>query len=207
MLHPIMPFITEELWHRLEFGKGRMANAELRIRGEDSILASKWPEPLAVDDTDIGRVEAMRELIVAVRNIRSELRVPVKTRADCVANVADPGLVEFLRDNAELVRVLARVGELRFGDERPAQSSMAVIPGGEAYVPLAGLIDVEQETVRIHKEIENIRKVLKGIDAKFANRNFVARANPEVVENERKRKAEFEDRTTRLERQLEALKR
>ena len=200
LLHPVMPFITEELWHRLGFGPGA-GPAE----AASSILASRWPEPLKCEETDIGRVETLRELIVAVRNIRSEMKVPAKQEVTCLVNTADAGLAEFLAGQAGLVRTLARANRLDFSAARPAGSSLAVITGAELCVPLEGIVDLEQETARMRKEVENLRRVLAGIEAKFANPNFTARARPEVVEQERARKAEFEDKLARLERQLESL--
>ncbi len=205
LLHPIMPFITEELWHRLGFVECRMPNVECRTGSEDSILASKWPESLSVDGADIGRVETMRELITAVRTIRSEMRVPARSMVDCVVNTPDSTLVAFLKGNEEVIRRTANVSGLRFENERPAKSSLAVVPGCEVYVPLEGVVDLEREAGRIRKEIENLVKAVSGIDAKFANPEFEKRAKSEVVEGERRRRAELADRRTRLSRQLESL--
>ncbi len=191
LLHPVMPFITEELWQRLGFSDG-------------SILESAWPEPLKLDKQDTDKVERMRQLIVAVRNIRSEMRVPVKQLTDCVVSTEDQDLADFLKKNQGLVKQAGRVAELRFSDQRPARSSLAVIPGCEVYVPLEGVVDIEREADRISKEIDNLKRAIAGIDAKFANPNFEKRARPEVVENERKRRAEFQDKLARLERQLES---
>jgi valyl-tRNA synthetase len=193
LLHPIMPFITEELWERLGFG-----------RGQGSILQSKWPEALALDESETARVETMREMIVAVRNIRAEMEVPAKTKVRCIVNSADAGLAEFLRRSERLVRELAGVSELEFGSTRPEKSSVAVLPGCEVYVPLAGVVDVEKELERMKKEIANLERLVAGIDAKFANPDFVSRAKPEVVEAERGRRVEFTSKLERLEKQLDA---
>ncbi len=193
LLHPIMPFITEELWHRLGFG------------GEqESILQSKWPEALALDERETARVETMRELIVAVRNIRAEMEVPAKTPVRCIVNSADAGLVDFLRRSEGLVGELAKVSALEFGATRPDRSSIAVLFGCEVYVPLAGVVDVEKELDRMKKEIANLEKLVAGIDAKFGNPNFAARAKPEVVEGERERRTEFQSKLERLRKQLES---
>ncbi|MEO0080967.1 MAG: valine--tRNA ligase [candidate division WOR-3 bacterium] len=200
LLHPIMPFITEELWQRLGFG-GQATESRGR-----SILQSKWPEPLAVDETETGLVEAMRELVAAVRNIRSEMAVPAKVPVRCIVNTADTRLARFLEENVGLVRQLVLVSDLEFSAERPRQSSLAVIPGGEVYVPLAGVVDFERELDRIEKEAAKLRQAIAAIDAKFANPNFEQRARPEVVEGERLRRQELADKLGRLERQLEALR-
>jgi valyl-tRNA synthetase len=214
LLHPLMPFITEELWQKLGFGRvqglaeddRRFAFKGSRVQGTESILQSKWPEPLAVDESDTSRVEAMRELIVAVRTIRAEMQVPAKSAVNCVVNTGDAGLVEFIKAHRRMVADAARVAELTFASMRPPKSSMAVIPGCEIYVPLGDVIDFEQETQRVGKEIGNLRAATAAIDAKFANPNFEQRARPEVVESERQRRQELADKLSRLERQLEGLK-
>jgi len=193
LLHPIMPFITEELWHRLGFG-----------RGHGTILQSMWPETLALDESETARVETMREIVVAVRNIRAEMEVPAKTAVRCVVNSADPRLVDFLRRSEGLVRDLAGVSGLEFGAKRPEKSSVAVLAGCEVYVPLAGVVDIDKELGRMRREIANLERLVAGIDAKFANPDFVSRAKPEVVEAERGRRAGFTSKLERLKQQLES---
>jgi valyl-tRNA synthetase len=190
LLHPFMPFITEELWQRLQFG--------------GSIMQSQWPAPIPVEDHGSHQVETMRELIVAVRNIRAEMEVPAKTEVRCIVNSADAGLAGFLRSSEALVRELAAVSALEFGTTRPEKSSVAVLPGCEVYVPLDGVVDIEKELERMKKEIANLEKLVAGIDAKFANPDFAARAKPEVVEAERSRRAEFFSKLERLRKQLDA---
>jgi len=208
LLHPIMPFITEELWHRLGFGTG-------------SILTASWPEPLPFEPGDLARVEMLKELIGAVRNIRAEMRVPARTRVPCIVNTGDSALAAFLKENEPLIQELAQVSALSFHAERPPQSSFALLtprslgPSDtnalgplstpvEVYVPLAGIVDVARELSRIKKEIATLTKLVAGLSERFANPDFLARAKPEVVENERRRRDQFQDRLERLRRQFES---
>jgi valyl-tRNA synthetase len=207
LLHPIMPFITEELWQRLGYGRDQgIKGSRDHVPGTEirSILESTWPDALALDESETARVETMRELIVAVRNIRAEMDVPAKTEVRCIVNSADGALVDFLRRSEGLVRESAKVSGLEFGTTRPEKSSIAALSGCEAYVPLAGVVDVEKELDRMKKEIASLEKLIAGIDAKFGNPNFAARAKPEVVESERERRAEFQSKLERLKKQLEA---
>jgi valyl-tRNA synthetase len=125
---------------------------------------------------------------------------------DCIINTRDEQLAGFLRAHESLAKDLARVSGFRFDAARPPQSSIAVLSGLEAYVPLGGVVDVEKEIGRIAAEAANLAKLIAGIDAKFANPNFAARAKPEVVEGERVRRAEFASKQERLSRQLEGWK-
>jgi len=190
LLHPFMPFITEELWQRFEFG--------------GSIMRSQWPNTISVEDSQSEQVETMRELIVAVRNIRAEMEVPARTGVRCIVNSADARLAGFLKSSEALVRELAGVSVLEFGTARPEKSSVAVLPGCEAYVPLEGVVDVEKELDRMKKEIANLERLVAGIDAKFANPDFASRARPDVVEAERTRRAEFAGKLERLKKQHDA---
>ena len=160
---------------------------------------------MACSRDDIEKVDAMRDLVTAVRNIRSEMRVPAKTLTDCVVSTKDEALRAFLESNRELVKRMAKVGDLRFSGERPPKSSLAVLRDCEVYVPLEGVVDLEGEAARIRKEVDNMKRAIAGIDAKFANPKFEQRAKPEVVAHERQRRAEFADKLGRLEGQLEAL--
>jgi valyl-tRNA synthetase len=214
LLHPFMPFITEELWQRLGYGRvqgfeGSGVQAESGTPeplnpGTQSIMQSRWPAPIPVEDHGSNQVETMRELIVAVRNIRAEMEVPAKTEVRCIVNSADAGTLEFLRKSEGLVRELAGISGLEFGAKRPEKSSIAVLTGCEAYVPLDGVVDVEKELDRMKKEIANLEKLVAGIDVKFANPDFASRAKPEVVEAERSRRAEIASKLERLRKQLDA---
>jgi valyl-tRNA synthetase len=191
LLHPFMPFITEELWHRLGFGTG-------------SILDSSWPEPLPVDETGVNAVERLRELITGIRQVRAEMRVPAKSLVECVVNSGDEQFRDFLFRYQRLVSEMAKVSVLRFGSERPAASSVIVLADCEAYIPLAGIVDVERELARLKKEAEELERLIAEIDRRLANPDFLERAKLEVIEREQSRRNEFAARRERIVRQLEA---
>ncbi len=223
LLHPFMPFITEELWQRMGFGYAGEGDKEIKGQSESedgpgvltldpsiprslSILSSSWPQSLPVDRAQADEVEAMRELVVAVRTIRAEMQVPAKEPVRCIVNTRDRARAAFLARHAGLVRQLVLVSDLEFGADRPPQSSLAVIPGGEVYVPLAGVVDFERERGRLEKEAAKLQGAVTAIDAKFANPDFAARARPEVVESERERRTELAGKLERLTAQLAALR-
>jgi valyl-tRNA synthetase len=149
-----------------------------------------------------GLVESMREVIVAVRNIRAEMNVPAKTEVLAIIHRAEPALEAFLKRREALVREEAGVSGLEFSDRRPAKSSLAVVAGCEVLVPLEGIVDFDREAERVREEVEDLRRLVRGIDEKFANPDFAARARPEIVEAERQRRGEFAAKLERLERQL-----
>jgi valyl-tRNA synthetase len=191
LLHPMMPFITEELWQRFEFG--------------GSIMQSRLTPPAAVDEALAGEVESMRELIVGIRNIRSEMHVPATARTDCLVNATDPARARFLLEHTELIREQARVGELKVGQAKPAHSSVVVLNGLEAYVPLEGLIDFDKERSRIDRELADLRREIERVSARLADSDFATRAKPEVVEHEQERLHDMRERAGRLQRTREGL--
>ncbi len=195
MLHPFMPFLTEELWHRFNYHP-------------DSIVNAVWSNTVAYDKLEIKKVEAMRELIVEIRNIRAEMRIDINKKVACLINTTDTDLLNFLlaQENEILIFELAKVSELKSAKQRPAQSSIIVIKGLEAYIPLVGLIDFDKERARISAEIDSIQKELNKINRQLADANFVSKAKPIIIERERERKVKCEDKQTRLKIALEALK-
>ncbi|MEO0019657.1 MAG: valine--tRNA ligase [candidate division WOR-3 bacterium] len=191
LLHPIMPFITEELWHRLRFGEG-------------SILDSCWPVAFPHTEAGVKDVERMRDLIIGIRQVRAEMRVPAKSAIECVVNTSDEKFIRFLKEEEGLIKELAKVSRLRFESVRPRASSAIVFPDWEAYIPLAGIVDVKRELERVRREMEELKGLVREIDQRLANPDFLARAKAEVVEREERRREEFASRLERLSRQLEA---
>ncbi|MEO0025414.1 MAG: valine--tRNA ligase [candidate division WOR-3 bacterium] len=191
LLHPFMPFITEELWHRLGLGTG-------------SILDSVWPGPLPGDEAEVVLVERLQELITGIRQVRAEMRVPAKSQVECVVNTGDEEFRRFLTENEGLVAELAKVSRLSFSPVRPAASSVVVLKEGEAFIPLAGIVDVQKELARLKKEAAELERLIAEIDRRLNSPDFLERAKLEVIEREQGRRQEFQSRRERILRQLEA---
>ncbi len=195
LLHPIMPFITEELWHRLKYPDSQSG-------GGSSILESSWPEPFPYLRDEIDLVERMRELISGVRQIRAEMRVPVKSLVEVIINTKNDRLTSFLKKEELLIRELAKVKRLSFGEIRPAGSSVFVFPDAEVYIPLGEIIDLTKELRRLKREAEELKRLISDIDARLTNPEFLSQAKEEVIEREKERRQEFSARWERLTRLL-----
>lgn len=197
MLHPFMPFLTEEIWHKFNYQP-------------ESIMKAEWPKPITIShpSLSISNVETMRELIVGIRNIRAEMRIEKDKKVSCLINTTNSELSNFLLslENRNLIFELAKVSEIKSTNQRPAQSSVIVIKGLEAYIPLVGLIDFDKERVRIETEIETLQKELNKITRLLADENFMSKAKPNIIERERERKEKYQDKLKRLQSALEALK-
>ena len=213
LMHPVMPFITEELWQRFRFAPMRVSDCGLPNSASDiphsalseSIMSSTWPEPIPVDEVQAEEVEIMRELIVGIRNIRSEMNVAATARVACLVNATDPELEKFLLAQRDLIAEQAKVSELKTARTKPPHSSLVVLKGLEAYVPLEGLIDFEKEQARLQKDRENAENEISRIQQRLQDENFASRAKPEIVERERERLAALQERLARLKKTIESL--
>ncbi|MCA3624567.1 MAG: valine--tRNA ligase [Methylobacterium sp.] len=216
MLHPFMPFITEELnaaygefagettAFSSEVGTGsREENASGNKRGQ--LCTGQWPQPIGLADASAeAEIGFMVDLISEIRSARAEMNVPVATLAPLVFVGADAAGVTRAKAAEDALRRMARVSEIRFMHEAPAQSVQIVVQGQVACLPLAGIIDFAAEKKRLTGEREKLMKDMDGTRRKLDNPDFVARAPEEVIEENRERLAEAENRIARID---EALKR
>ena len=195
LLHPVMPFVTEELWQSI---RPRLSGA--------TIMRERIPEPdQAFIDPAVERQMAyVQGVIEAVRTIRGEMSIPPSKEITLVMTAGaahPPG--EVRRYEGYMLR-LARVTSLSIIEPglRPPLSATAVVEGEEIFVPLEGVIDLDLERNRLRREIERVTGMLKGIAAKLGNTDFTGKAPPEVVGKEREKQAAFEASLAKLSRSL-----
>ncbi len=195
-LHPFMPFITEELWQRIPH------------RGE-SIVVAPYPELEAdfVDEKVERDTALIQEIIVKVRNIRSEVNVDAKQFVPLRVGTGDSGIRDVLIRHEDYMQRLARVERLEIVPKLDLEGAAAqAVAGGVALeVPLAGLIDLEAEQVRLNREMEKVRREINSLEGKLSNRKFVERAPKEVVEENRQRLSDYQTKEARLVEGLERL--
>jgi valyl-tRNA synthetase len=196
MLHPMIPFVTEELWRALTGAEG----------GADSLMVAAYPTGRPDDlDTDAeAGFAAIRDLVTEVRRFRSQNGVAPSARFPLTVTSASR---EVLEQHATLVTSLAGLSEVTFEDEledRPGWSTI-VLSGGQAQVELAGLIDVDAEVARIDKELAKAQGDLRGVDGKLGNASFVDKAPAQVVQQQRDRKADLERTIGELASRRDAL--
>jgi valyl-tRNA synthetase len=198
LLHPFMPFITEELWHHL-------AN---RNDGE-SISVQMIPQfdETSLDEQAEREMAYLQNVIEAVRAIRGEMNVPITKMCDVVVHCHDEQRVAILQRNAPFLQRLARVEHLNAGIaiEKPRHSSSAVVMGDDVFVPLEGLIDVEKEIERLQKEITRHEGMIQGVERKLHNPDFINRAPNDVVEKERAKLENFQRTLEKLQVNLSEL--
>jgi valyl-tRNA synthetase len=176
LLHPFLPFLTEELWAYLPGAEG-------------ALIVAPWPEAAEFERDEAAEVEfeRIRETVATIRNLRSEMNVPPSAEVSVTVLTEEPALDAAVASASSTIRALARVSELSVGPavEKPKGAASGVVRGGTVFVPLAGLIDVDVERKRLAKENERLARLIAGARKKLENENFVQRAKPEVVQLER----------------------
>ncbi|MGO9684210.1 MAG: valine--tRNA ligase [Beijerinckiaceae bacterium] len=198
LLHPFMPFITEELWTV----RGREGPPWNRL-----LALAPWPRLEGLEDekaeVEIGFIV---ELVSEIRSVRAEMNVPAGALIPLLLVDAGETVGARAKTWDETIRRLARLSDISFVTEPPAKSVQMVVRGTLAALPLEGIIDFAAEKARLSKEIDKLKGEAKKIEAKLANADFVARAPEEVVEENRERLAESEARREKLEAALEKLR-
>ena len=193
LLHPIMPFITEELW-------------SVMAERDGPLMHAAWPEfgdiadPQA--DAEMGWVI---KLIEGIRSVRAEMNVPAGAKIDLVLTGADTAVVARLDRNRALVERLARLETSTVADAAPAGSVTIVLGDCSANLPLSGVIDVSAEKARLSKALAKAEKEAGGIEKKLGNQGFLAKAPEEVIEEQRDRLSAAQSEAARLNAALERL--
>jgi len=201
LLHPFMPFITEEIWQALP-----------RTGGAESVMIADYPTPREEWAGYAGaaaEMELVMDVIKGLRNIRGEMDVAPSKQIAALLDCKSAESLDLLKRNEVYVMSLARLSELTIGQgvERPAEASLQVAGDVEIVVPLRGLVNVEEEEKRLNKEIAKIEKDIEFLTKKLENPSFVERAPADVVAKEREKIAEFAGKKAILEESLAKIQR
>ncbi len=195
LLHPVMPFLTEELWQRLPH------------EGETIALAA-YPsnDPAWVDEAAEHEMETLMEVVIKVRNIRAELNIDPARRLPLRYVAREPGARATIAANTAVIATLARLESVEeSGSPAPGPSTRAVASGVDLAVPLAGVVDIQTERRRLGREIEKLSKESESHARKLQSPEFLSKARPEVVERSRRIHQELLEKIGRLTRTVESL--
>ena len=196
LLHPVIPFITEELWHCLPAGEGHL-------------MTSRFPvcEGAAPWAAEAARFDGIVEIVGAVRSLRTDLNVPPGRRGHVVLRVADEARREALHTDAERIALLAKLEtvEVAVGGDDPSPAGVAVAGTTEIFLLMTGLVDLDKERDRLAKELARVDGFIDGGRRKLGNDKFTQRAPAEVVDREKAMLAENESRADALRKRLAAL--
>jgi valyl-tRNA synthetase len=198
LLHPFMPFITEEIWQHLP-------------RTGKSIMVSAWPQAQqgACDEQAEQEIALLMEVIKTIRNMRAEMNVPLGKKTEAILQVSTPELEQLFTTNVGFLHQLASVMPVaiqRVSEVKPDQAATAVADGVEIYLPLKGLIDIDKEFARLEKELANLDKEVERLASKLNNSGFVAKAPANVIEAEREKQRDYEEKRNVVRERLSFLK-
>jgi valyl-tRNA synthetase len=198
LLHPFMPFITEELWH---------VTAEGAAKRDRLLVLTPWPKLVGLDARDAeAEIGWVIDLITAVRSLRAEMNVPPAVLIPLTLVGVSAQSQSRAERWADYIKRLARLSDTGFADAAPANAVQIVVRGEVAALPLKGVIDLDAERARLEKEVAKVTADIARVDAKLGNADFIRRAPEEVVEGEREKREEAEARRAKISEALERLK-
>jgi valyl-tRNA synthetase len=193
LLHPMMPFMTEELWsHAGENGSAR----------ESLLCHAAWPKPDFEDAAAAAEINWLIELVTGIRSVRSEMNVPPAAIAPLVLIGAGEETHARLERHESAIRRLARIGEISHSSAAPEASAQIVIGEATACLPLGNLIDLQAEATRLRKDIARVTEEIARLFKKLSNDKYVANAPPEIVDADREKMAEYEATQAQLQAAL-----
>jgi valyl-tRNA synthetase len=194
LLHPYMPFITEEVYSHL-------------VTGDESIMISKWPAYTAdvLHPEEEKTFATAMDVIRAIRNIRAEMNIPTGRKAKAILVTENAALVQAFQTEAANFKRLATLSELVIQSDRTGiedTAVAAVVDGAEAYLPLADLVDLDKEIERLEKERANLNNEVVRVGKKLENESFVQKAPAAVIEAERQKQRMYADMLAKIEERL-----
>jgi valyl-tRNA synthetase len=197
LMHPFMPFITEEIWQNLPH------------QGE-SITTAKWPEvnPTLSDEQSATEMKLLMEMIRAVRNIRAEVNTPMSKKIKMLVKAKDESILKVIEKNRGIIERFCNPEELQMGVaiESPEKAMTAVITGLEIILPLEGLINIDEEIARLEKEYERLTKEVDRVQKKLANQGFMKKAPESVVAEERAKENDYREKRSIVEARMSELR-
>jgi len=201
LLHPFMPFVTEEIWQKMPGTRGSIMKAVFPIDAE------RLPE-ISTENAAESEMNLLIELISAVRNIRGEMNISPSISLTASVQTGDAKTKSVVERHREIIVNLAKLSAFSVNENaaRPKSSATAVIGKATLFVPLEGIIDFNKESLRLEKEISKLIKELEVVSKKLKNENFLGKAPSEVVEQVRAKHAGLEEKQQKLASHLKRIK-
>ena len=197
IFHPVMPFVTEEIYQGLP------------NKDSESIMISSWPETnnKLIHDEIENKIEILKHLITGIRNIRSLMNIKPNQMIKVILSTKEKGKQNLIKKTEKYIKFLANVEEVLIKEDTSdiKESAVNVVDDIEIFVPLEGLVNIEQEKARLNKKIEEIKKELAGIEKKLKNKNFMEKAKKEAIEKVKEKESQLKADLELLEKNISLL--
>ncbi|MCX2722823.1 valine--tRNA ligase [Roseibium salinum] len=196
VLHPFMPFLTEELWERL---------GDNGVKAEKLLMQTAWPEARVSDEAAAGEINWLVSLISEIRSVRAEMNVPAGAKVSVVISGANDVTRSRLKTHESAILRLARAENVELADVAPSGSAQIIVGEATVCLPLAGVIDLSAEKTRLEKEAGKLDDEISRIEKKLGNPKFVEKAPEDVVEGEREKVSEAREKLEKVRTALARL--
>lgn len=201
LLHPFMPFVTEEIWHKMPGTRGSIMKAAFPVDGENR------PD-ISTENAAESEMNLLIELISAVRNIRGEMNISPSVNLAATVQTRDSNIKIAIEQHRDIIINLAKLNAFSVNEStaRPKSSATAVVGGATIFVPLEGIIDFSRETRRLEKEMNKLEKELAAVSKKLENENFLNKAPHDVVEQVKAKHSRLQEKQQKVESNLERIR-
>ena len=182
LLHPISPFISEEIWNHL------------KDKDDRDIIISQWPSSSSrVKSYDVDSIKDFKEIVTSIRTIRSELNIAPSKKIDIIVSVKSDSEINAINHYRHLISKLSNIDKIDLGIkiEKPSNSAIAVCRIAEIYIPLGELVDKKEEILKLNKRLSELDKLIVSIEAKLSNKQFIVKAPEKVVDGEKNKLNDF----------------
>ena len=197
LLHPISPFISEEIWNHL------------KDKDDRDIIISQWPSTNSrVKSYDVDSIKDFKEIVTSIRTIRSELNIAPSKKIDIIVSVKSDSEINAINHYRHLISKLSNIDKIDLGIkiEKPSNSAIAVCKIAEIYIPLGELVDKKEEILKLNKRLSELDKLIVSIEAKLSNKQFIDKAPEKVVDGEKNKLNDFIIEREKILSNIEVLK-
>ena len=197
LLHPISPFISEEIWNHL------------KDKDDRDIIISQWPSTNSrLKSYDVDSIKDFKEIVTSIRTIRSELNIAPSKKIDIIVSVKSDSEINAINHYRHLISKLSNIDKIDLGIkiEKPSNSAIAVCRIAEIYIPLGELVDKKEEILKLNKRLSELDKLIVSIEAKLSNKQFIDKAPEKVVDGEKNKLNDFIIEREKILSNIEVLK-